>query len=496
MTDKLPPFHADHEAAALGCVLDTDNPTELFEQLSLEFFYDERHRAIYSAMQEVSRDCEINLVSLSEFLMRTRQVERCGGLPYISTLPDRKQSNAHFPTFLDSLQDHAARRAAIRDSQALALIASDSTKPWREVQLASESIALTYAEKNGHSEHALSIRTPNELINMVFDETDCLLGDRLLARGQPMTILAQGGTGKSRLVTQLLACIVTGREFIGLPTNGLGMRWLVIQTENTNRRLQTDLHRIKAWLGSDWSTFDKSVLFHTLEHELDGMVYLSDPANVSQITNLIADHKANGVVFDPLGDFSIGDPNKDQDMRDTCRCISQMCKKGDPNRACIVVHHAGTGKVGIERATGYDRSSFGRNSKVLHSWTRGQMNIAAGKPDSNETLVIACGKCSNGKEFQPFAIKLNPDTMIYELDPDFDLEAWQSQTNGIKTSQQISPETVRELCPVGGASKPELSKILTNELGLSRATSYRWIERCVKTKHINRSKFNDNFFRG
>ena len=350
--------------------------------------------------------------------------------------------------------------------------------------------------QNGHARLKLSIRTPDELVHMAFDDSDRLLGDRLLARGQPLTILAPGGTGKSRLLLQLIASIVTERPFIGFETHGLNMRWLILQTENSNRRLQSDLHRIKAWLSNDWPAFNQSVRIHTMEHDEDGMVFLSDPDNQSAIASLIEEHQADGIAFDPLGDFSMGDPNKDQDMRDTCRCISTICKKNNPNRSIIIVHHSATGKFGAAKAIGYDRTSFGRNSKVLHSWTRGQINIAAGSPDSNESLVIACGKCSNGKEFQPFAIKLNPDTMIYEPHPSFDLESWQTEMSGDKLSLHFSPEKVRDLCPVGGASKSELSKLLKSELGLSTASSYRWIDRSLKSKHINRSKSDQNFFRG
>ena len=342
----------------------------------------------------------------------------------------------------------------------------------------------------------LSIRTPNELINMTFDESDILLGDRLLARGQPMTILAPGGTGKSRILLQMLACLITDRDFVGFPCRGRGMKWLLLQTENSNRRLQSDLHRIKAWLGNDWAEFDAALKIHTMEHEEDGMVYLSDVSNQKAIEELIVEHACTGVAFDPLGDFSMGDPNKDQDMRDTCRCISKLCKKNNPDRAVIVVHHAGTGKAGASKATGYDRTSFGRNSKVLHSWTRGQINIAAGSSDSNEKLVIACGKCSNGKEFDAFGVVLNLDTMIYEVDPEFNLEEWQQQVSGEKSNGHITPERVREMCPVPGASKSDLSKILIKEFGFSRATAYRHIDSSEKAKQIKRSRTDENYFRG
>lgn len=341
----------------------------------------------------------------------------------------------------------------------------------------------------------LSIRTPDELVNMTFDESDQLLGDRLLARGQPMTILAPGGTGKSRLLLQLLACLVTDREFIGFPCHGRGTKWLLLQTENSNRRLQADLHRIKAWIGRDWAEFNQAVRIHTMEHDEDGMVYLSDISNQKAIEDLIVKHEATGVAFDPLGDFSMGDPNKDQDMRDTCRCISKLCKKNNPDRAIIVLHHAGTGKAGAAKATGFDRTSFGRNSKVLHSWTRGQINIAAGSQDSNEQLVIACGKCSNGREFEPYGIKLNLDTMIYELDDTFDLKAWEEQVTGQKSGVSVSPEKIREMCPVPGIAKPEFAKLIMREFGTARATAYRYIEKAELKKQISRSRSDDNYFR-
>jgi hypothetical protein len=66
-------------------------------------------------------------------------------------------------------------------------------------------------------------------------------------------------------------------------------------------------------------------------------------------------------------------------------------------------------------ATGFDRSSFGRNSKVLFMWTRAQINIAPVRPDDNSLLIIASGKCSNSAEFQPFAARLDSHTMPASL---------------------------------------------------------------------------------
>jgi len=35
---------------------------------------------------------------------------------------------------------------------------------------------------------------------------------------------------------------------------------------------------------------------------------------------------------------------------------------------------------------------YGRNSKVLHAWTRGQINLAPMSEDNNDVLALSCGK--------------------------------------------------------------------------------------------------------
>src|SRR5215471_15433786 len=90
----------------------------------------------------------------------------------------------------------------------------------------------------------LSVRTPRELIGMRFDDTDNYFGDRILAAGQPCTLLGPGGVGKSRICLQSAVCMILGLDFVGFPTRAEGKKWLFIQTQNTNRRLHYDLMNI------------------------------------------------------------------------------------------------------------------------------------------------------------------------------------------------------------------------------------------------------------
>jgi len=349
------------------------------------------------------------------------------------------------------------------------------------------------ADARESKQRILTLRSPDELLAMRFDDSDVILGDRLLAKGQPLVIAAQGGTGKSRLALQIVAAIVTGRKCLAFETGGSEMRWLILQTENSNRRLQQDLARIKTWLGDDWPRFAEQVVFHTVENDDDGFVSLDLPENQMAIQRAIESAHPDGIVIDPLNDFAAGDLNKDADMRAMLQTLARLCRRGNPDRAIVVSHHSLTGKAGAARATGYDRSSFARNSKTLHAWTRGQINLVPVDPDNNDRLIVACGKCSNGKEFPAFGVRLNADTMIYECDPSIDVSAWQSEITGKAETPDLSTdmvaETVAELCKAGDAPKKlQIVKALREETGCVTGSAYRAIERAEHAKKIHYTK--------
>lgn len=346
-------------------------------------------------------------------------------------------------------------------------------------------------------QRVLTLRSPDELLAMLFDDSDIILGERLLAKGQPLVIAAQGGTGKSRLALQLIAAIISGRNFLAFKTAGSELRWLILQTENSNRRLQQDLTRIKTWLGDDWPHFAEQVVFHTIENDDDGFVSLDSLENQVAIQRAIESARPDCIVIDPLNDFGAGDLNKDSDMKVTLQTLSRLCRRGNPNRAIIVLHHALTGKGGAVKATGYDRASFARNSKTLHAWARGQINLAPVNPDNNDQLIVACGKCSNGKEFPVFGVRLNAG-MIYECDPSIDVSAWQSEMSGKPTTQDLSPETVAEvvveLCKTTGApKKPQIVKALRDETGCASSGAYKAIERAERAKKIHYTKVTKTY---
>lgn len=321
----------------------------------------------------------------------------------------------------------------------------------------------------------LTIRTIREILAMKFDDGDLILPNGYLVLGERTAICGMGGVGKSRLTMQLAACCRTGRTFLDWETRGRELRWLLLQTENTCRRLQSDLQRmLSAFTEDEGDAIMEGVFFHTLEADDDGFLVL-DGENRERIAAAIAQCDANIVVYDPLRDFGTDDLNADKYMTDTLREIARLTRRGNPRRVSLVIHHAGTGKAGIQKATGFDRSSFGRNSKVLFGWARAQINVAPARPEDNSLLIIASGKCSNSAEFEPFAARLNLETMLYERDPNFDFDDWRDALDSPQTSaDKLTLDTVLALLPTSGSTpkNPIIERLRDKGIGEKKARAF------------------------
>ena len=341
----------------------------------------------------------------------------------------------------------------------------------------------------------LTIRKPSEIVAMEFPESDILLENGYLAKGDSLAICGAGGVGKSRLELQLVFSLVTGRDFLGWETRGKGTRWLILQTENSNRRLKRDLSAMFSDLTEEEKgAVDEGVFIHTLETPEDSFVSLTLPENEARIASKIQEINPTGVVYDVLRDYGIGDLNKDEGMTATLSAIGRITRQGDVQRIPIVSHHALTGKSGAAKATGFDRGSFGRNSKVLLGWARSQINLAPYEADNNDVLVVASGKANNAEEFEPFGIRLNPETMMYDRDDSVDLEAWRERVGADSNGATATiADVVKIVSRAGlkGIAKAKIRAALMAEVTVSKATAYRLIEKAEAKKAVARRKDDD-----
>jgi len=341
------------------------------------------------------------------------------------------------------------------------------TNPAATQKAAARMAAATTSGEDATTRAALTIRSIGEILALPDNPADLILSNGYLERGERTAVCGMGGIGKSRLIMQLAMMHRAGLPFLAWATRAPQLRWLFLQTENGNRRLKRDLAAmLAAFTPAQQAAIKDGIAIHTLEGEDDGFLILTDADTEQRAIVAIQNSAADIVVWDPLRDCTGDDLNKDIAMAATLRLIRSVTRAGDPQRLSIVIHHAGEGKAGVAKATGYDRGAFGRNSKVLKTWARAQFNIAPATPDDNSQIVIASGKCNNHEEFAPICARLHPDTLIYELVEDFDFDAWRESLSTEKEKPTAGKllDILREAG--GGLEKNEaIARLQTARIG-------------------------------
>jgi len=330
------------------------------------------------------------------------------------------------------------------------------------------------------------------------DESENLLDNWLLAAGELSLLVGPPGIGKSRIVNQLIFDILLGESnWLGvLPIHRHGLKIVVIQTENGVRRLKMDFGAQLSGVSMEQRRLVRNRLrFHVPISVEDRDLALDDPANVARLTKTIKSSQPDLVVMDPYGDLFMGDNENDAvQSRKSVKAIFQIAQAWSPKTAILLIHHAKSGRAAAAEAVGWDRQAYARGSKALMSIARAQINVAPGD-ENNRTLVISCGKNNNGREFEPFAVRLDEISMRYRRDEDFSLDHWREQITTRKTAQKASgrkplvdPSMVLCRMPVDGEEIP--MKALVNEImevhGLGRRTIYDLIEDMVGQNQLHR----------
>jgi hypothetical protein len=311
----------------------------------------------------------------------------------------------------------------------------------------------------------------------------------ILSAGLPTAIVGAPGVGKSRLSLQAAIATLLGWKFLGWETRGQGLKWLFLQTENSTRRLKADLGAMTRHL-----TEDLKATVHAGLRVLDVMsmdfatICMTDGhPDRGAILRTLEEWQPDIVVIDPLRDAGQGDPNKDADMTSTCQGIASVVRKSNPRRAPLIIHHGRTGAQEASRVFGDDAPSFARNSKVLYGWLRSQINVAPAGIEHPGVVIVGCGKCSDGPKWEPFAARLNEETMTYRRleRAEFDLEEWSGQMTGAVRKKRAQPSAEEVAAVVaeaggevgGGLNAPDgLMQRVSRVFGVSRAVAQAAID--------------------
>ncbi len=117
----MPPQDLDAEMAVLGCmILDDKTIYEAMGILDPEDFYKESHMEIFRAISDIDhRGEKADLVTLTSELKRSKKLDECGGVVYITTLIDSIPTTSNVKHYANIVKEKSIGRKIIMQSTQL-----------------------------------------------------------------------------------------------------------------------------------------------------------------------------------------------------------------------------------------------------------------------------------------------------------------------------------------------------------------------------------------
>lgn len=182
---RNPPHSREAEESVIGAVLlSEDAVNDVMDQIHPEDFYVPAHQAIFEAMRTLFDTSQpIDVVTVSEALRRQGELEKVGGVQYLTRLVDIVPSTSNITYYSGIVEEHAKRRELIRAGASITDFAFDIDDEIINVLDRSEQAVLGVAEKRS-SQTLLEV---GPMFNDVLEHMELLE-----QQGSDMTGLATG----------------------------------------------------------------------------------------------------------------------------------------------------------------------------------------------------------------------------------------------------------------------------------------------------------------
>ena len=171
MSDKtnVMPNNLEAEQALLGCMLiDNEILADVLDGLSKEDFYQESHQYIISAIKmNFSERKPLDLITLADKLDGNGDLEKAGGISYLTELAQITPSAANYKYYLDIVKRDSVNRKLIRAARDIVDFAKSSDDQIKSVQFAEEKV---YAVSRVNDSSSVKDIRESEGIDNVLDK--------------------------------------------------------------------------------------------------------------------------------------------------------------------------------------------------------------------------------------------------------------------------------------------------------------------------------------
>jgi len=256
---RVPPHSIEAEQGVLGCLI-LDAKASLCAcrlSVSVEDFYDLRHKEIYLAICElVDSNTIVDLITLSQKLKDNQKLEASGGLGYLASLSDAVPSASNMPYYVQIVRSKADLRRII-------LVCSETISKAYETENSEEAISqaergvLSVRRKDVKSEESIKALITQALdhieflsksdgkvtgVSTGFPDLDAMTDG--MHSDEMLIIAGYPGSGKTALAADIANHVAVNLEKpVGIFS--LEMSGKSIVTRMLASRARVDLHKIR-----------------------------------------------------------------------------------------------------------------------------------------------------------------------------------------------------------------------------------------------------------
>ncbi len=344
-------------------------------------FHDPKHQAVFAGLLDLhAHKKPVELAVLAEELKAGRQLEAIGGTAFLVEISRRIPTTAQASYFIQKCRELEILRDTIRAAQ-FTLEAAHNFQPGTGIEEFLETARASLPKGVGVTR--LNPRGLGAFSVPVDGDSQCLLGDRYINRGDGAILSGSSGMGKSSLHLLLAVLWALSRDAFDIKPNG-PLVSLVFQAEDSDG----DIAEV-------WASIVYMLKLTEEEQKLvsERVIIVTDRVNrgarfFAEARRLVALHKPDILWINPLQAFLDGDITSAKDLgaflREGLNAIDDRCAK-------FIIHHTtkpATGKDKTERLWHEVMYDMAGGAELIN-WARAIMSLRATEVEGQFKLVLA-----------------------------------------------------------------------------------------------------------
>ncbi|MHC1707990.1 MAG: replicative DNA helicase [Bacteroidales bacterium] len=346
---KLPPQAVDIEEAVLGALMLEQNAlTAVIDILKPEIFYKDAHQIIFSSIQRLFAKLEpVDILTVTNELKKTGNLEMVGGAYYISQLTSRVASAANIEYHSRILHQKYIQRELIRISSEISREAFEDSMDVLDLLDKAEGSLFTLGDRNFRRDYLGMEDLVGEAIREIEVAKDHATGmrgvpsgfsglDRLTAGWQKsdfIVIAARPGMGKTAFVLSMARNIaIDFKKPVAMFSLEMSALQLVTRLISSETLLSAEKLKKGNLEDHEWEQLNTKI-----KDLVDAPIYIDDSAGLSlfelraKCRRLKAQHKIELVIIDYIQLMSLGETkgNREQEISTISRSLKSLAKELD-----------------------------------------------------------------------------------------------------------------------------------------------------------------------